>query len=136
MRKLSLPDRDKRKPVLDDRDIAIIKETGIKTVKQQAKEIVEDKLKHQPENDGTQTPTRGNPVYKAMHACSVHSRKSLSRKYRIPAGRELTEVQVDSIVNLLTRWIAREYNFYKEEEKIVQGNLNSYTIKQSGESDL
>ena len=127
MRKLPLPDRDKRKPVLDDRDIATIKEIGINKIKEQARDIVEEKLREQPENDGAQTPTRGNPVYKSMHACSVHSRKSLSRRYRIPAGRRLTDKQVDSIVNLLARWIAREYNFYREEERAVQGNLNSYT---------
>ena len=129
MRKLALPDRDRTKPVLDDRDIYIIKNQGIADVKKQAEDIITNKLKYQPENDGKQTPTAGNPIYKAMHACNVHSRKSLSRTYRMPAGRELTSKQIETITNLVTRWIAREYNFYKEEERAKQGKLDTFVDK-------
>lgn len=126
MRKLKLPGRDSDKPRLDDEDIQLFKELGIDKLKEQARRIVESKLREQPENDGYQTPSAGNPVYKAMHACNVASRKELSRAHKIPAGKELSDKQIDAVVNLLIRWIVREYNFYKEERKNKQKNLGEF----------
>jgi hypothetical protein len=124
MRKLKLPGRDVAKPRLDEHDMELIRKRGISGVKRDARDMVEDKLKPNQEKDGPLVPPRGNPIYKAMHACNAESRKKLSRAHRIPAGKELSEGQIDSIVNMLTRWVAREYNFFKEEEK--QQNLQSY----------
>lgn len=126
MRKLKLPGRDKSKPRLQEHDVALIRELGIKELKDQAREVVKNKLEEQPKNDGRQTPTAGNPIYKAMHACKASSRKELSKAHRMAAGRDLTERQIDSIVNLLVRWMVREYNFYKEEND-RQKNLEQFT---------
>ncbi len=116
MRRLELPGRGKDMPRLDHRDIRLIQKTGIPGLKQDIEQIVENKIKQQPENDGQQTPRAGNPVYKAMHACRASSRKELSKAHKIPAGKELSQNQIDSVINLLTRWIVREYNFYIQEE--------------------
>jgi hypothetical protein len=126
MRKLKLPGRDAQKPRLNEEDIRLFKELGIDKLKEQAKEIVESKLREQPENDGFQTPNAGNPIYTAMHACNVASRKELSRAHRVPAGRKLNDKQIDAIVNLLIRWIVREYNFYQEERINKQKNLSDF----------
>mgnify|MGYP006284429317 CR=1 FL=1 len=126
MRKLKLPGRNSNGPKLGDEDIQIIKETGVDGIKKQARKIVETKLRDQPENDGRQTPSAGNPVYKAMHACSAASRKELSKAHRVPAGGEMTENQVKAVVNLLVRWIVREYNFYLEEKREQQKNLGEF----------
>ena len=126
MRKLKLPGRDAQMPRLNEADIHLFEELGIEGLKQQARQIVEAKLKQQPENDGYQTPSAGNPIYKAMHACRAASRKDLSRAHRIPAGKELDEQQIDVVVNLLIRWIVREYNFYQEERKNQQRNLGEF----------
>lgn len=126
MRKLKLPGRDQTRPRLTEEDIRLIEEQGIPEVKDQARRIVENKLKEQPDNDGQQTPSAGNPVYKAMHACNASSRKELSRAHRIPAGKKLDDRQIEAVVNLLTRWIVREYNFYKEERKEQQKNLGEF----------
>ena len=126
MRKLKLPGRSGDMPRLNETDIKLIRKQGIKKVKKQARDIVEQKLKHQPENDGNQTPYAGNPVYKAMHACRCSSRRELSRSHRIPAGKELSEKQIDSVVNLLARWMAREYNFYMEEAPAEQKRLAEF----------
>jgi hypothetical protein len=126
MRKLKLPGRDAQKPRLNEEDIRLFKELGIDKLKEQAKEIVESKLRKQPENDGFQTPSAGNPIYTAMHACNVASRKELSRAHRVPAGRKLNDKQIDAIVNLLIRWIVREYNFYQEERINKQKNLSDF----------
>ena len=126
MKKLKLPGRNSEGPRLDDADFAVIENVGIPGIKEQAQQIVESKLREQLENDGKQTPHAGNPVYKAMHACKCSSRRELSRAHRIPAGRDLTDNEIESIVNLLTRWIVREYNFYIEEKRAQQKNLNEY----------
>lgn len=126
MRKLKLPGRNSDGPKLSDEDIQIIKNVGVDGIKEQAREIVENKLREKPENDGNQTPRAGNPVYKAMHACGCSSRKELSRNHRIPAGGEMTDPQVAAVVNLLTRWIVREYNFYLEEKREQQKNLSEF----------
>lgn len=125
MRKLKLPGRDSSRARLDETDIKIINGQGIDKIREHARQVVEQKLREQPENDGSQTPFRGNPVYKAMHACGAASRKQLSQTHRIPAGKDLTDKQVESVVNLLTRWIAREYNFYMQETQ-AQRNLEEY----------
>ena len=126
MRKLKLPGRSEEGPKLSEEDVQLIREAGVQKVKDQALQIVEDKLRAQPENDGMQTPRAGNPVYKAMHACGASSRKELSRNHRIPAGGEMTENQVKAVVNLLVRWIVREYNFYLEEKRAQQKNLGEF----------
>ncbi len=112
-------------PRLEDRDIALIRKEGIPAIKEMIESIVRNKLEVQPENDGFQTPRAGNPIYKAMHACRSSSRKELSRAHRIPAGRKLSEKEMESVVNLLTRWVVREYNFYLEEED-QQKNLKEF----------
>lgn len=126
MRRLKLPGRDVSRPRLDENDIELIQQIGIDGIRDQAERIVEKKLRRQPGNDGSQTPLGGNPVYKAMHACNVASRGELSRSHSIPAGKELSDSQVESIVNLVTRWVAREYNFYREEQQQQQKNLGEF----------
>ena len=126
MRKLKLPGRDHSKPRLNDQDVALIREIGIKEVKEQTRELVEQKLFEPREDDRKIVPKAGNPVYKAMHACRCSSRKELSMAHRIPSDKKLSESQEDSIVNLLTRWVAREYNFYMEESPINQKKLSNY----------
>lgn len=127
MRKLKLPGRDKTRPRLSERDILLIERVGIPEMKEQAREIVKNKLQIQPDNDGRQTPRAGHPVYKAMHACNVESRQSLSMAHKIPAGKDLEETYIDSITNLVMRWIVREHNFYMKERRERQQNLDEFS---------
>lgn len=127
MRRLKLPGRDVSRPRLDENDVQLIQEVGIDGIKEQARRMVEKKLRRQPENDGSQTPIGGNPVYKAMHACNAASRQELSMSHRIPAGKELTDSQLESVVNLVVRWVAREYNFYMEEQEQQQSRLGEFS---------
>jgi hypothetical protein len=124
MRKLKLPGRDKTRPRMTEPDVELIQSLGIGEVKEQARRIVIRYLK-KPRSEKT-VPTAGNPVYKAMHACNCSSRKEISRAHKIPANGELSERDIDSIVNLLTRWIAREYNFYKEEREMQQKGIGDF----------
>lgn len=111
---------------MKEADIELVREIGVEGVKEQAKQIVEQKLREQPEKDGLQTPMAGNPVYKAMHACRCASRKELSKAHRIPAGRDLSDKEVEAVVNLLTRWIVREHNFFREELERKQRSLSDF----------
>lgn len=123
MRKLKLPGRDASRARLDENDIELIKELGIDSIKEQARQIVEEKLR-QP---GKSTvPAAGNPVYKAMHACNASSREKLLMSHRIPEDKELTDSQIESVVNMLMRWIVREHNFYMEEERSKQKRLKEF----------
>lgn len=124
MRKLKLPGRDKTRPRLDEQDVKLIRKQGIDQVKESARRIVEEKLKHAEADP--KIPTAGNPVYKAMHACNCTSREQILMSHRIRPEKELTETQVESITDLLTRWIVREYNFYQEEEKEKQIKLGDF----------
>jgi hypothetical protein len=124
MRKLKLPGRDKTRPRLDENDIRLIKEQGIDQVKENARRIVEEKLKASEANP--KIPTAGNPVYKAMHACNCTSRDQLFMSHRVRPEKELTDSQIESVVNLLIRWVVREHNFYREEEKEKQIKLGDF----------
>lgn len=126
MRRLKLPGRDVSRPRLDETDVRLIQEIGIDGVREQARKMVEKKLRKRPENDGEQTPIGGNPVYKGMHACNVASRQEMYLSHRIPPDKELTDSQVESVANLVTRWVAREYNFYIEEKEQQQSNLGDF----------
>ena len=49
--------------------------------------------------------TKGDPVFKAMHATACCCRGCLNKWYRVPLHRELTESEQQRIVNLLMAWI-------------------------------
>ncbi|MFT4868354.1 MAG: hypothetical protein ACI9LV_000982 [Candidatus Nanohaloarchaea archaeon] len=124
MRKLKLPGRDKTRPRLDQQDVKLIREQGIDQVKENARRVVEQRLEESEANP--KIPTAGNPVYKAMHACNCTSREQILMSHRIRPEKELTDTQVESITDLLIRWIVREYNFYQEEEKEKQIKLGDF----------
>jgi hypothetical protein len=125
MRKLRLPDRTGEMPKLNHTDIQLINDLGMDKIQDQAKKIVSGKLT-KPKAD-PKIPAAGNPVYKGMHACRATSRKELKIAHGIPAEKELSNTNLESVVNLLARWIAREYNFYKEESEMKQTDIRKYS---------
>jgi hypothetical protein len=60
----------------------------------------------EPKNDGRQTPTKGHPVFIAQHATGCNDRDSLEQFFGIKKGKELSEAQVNKIVDAILRWIA------------------------------
>ena len=58
-----------------------------------------------PKNDGRQTPTKGHPVFIAQHACGCNDRTAVEEFFGYEKGRELTEDEVDKIVDVILRWI-------------------------------
>lgn len=98
---------------LTEKDKAYIAEKGMDTVRKHAEEFVRTRLAPAyPPNDGKQTPMRGHPVFVAQHACACCCRGCLEKWYRVPQGKELTDVQQEKIVNLLMAWITEEIRRY------------------------
>lgn len=94
---------------LTGEEIAYVCEKGEETIRRHAADFVRQKLAPaEPRNDGKQTPMRGHPVFKAMHACACCCRSCLYKWYRVPRGRELTADQQERIVKLLMAWIERQ----------------------------
>ncbi len=94
---------------LTGEEIAYVREKGEETIRCHAADFVRQKLAPaEPRNDGKQTPMRGHPVFKAMHACACCCRGCLYKWYRVPRGRELTADQQERIVKLLMAWIERQ----------------------------
>lgn len=94
---------------LTEKDRAYISEKGMDAIRTHAQEFVRTRLAPaHPPNDGRQTPMRGHPVFVAQHACACCCRGCLEKWYRVPQGKELTDIQQEKIVNLLMAWITQE----------------------------
>ncbi len=86
-----------------------LKEKGNEVIESHARDFVKMKLSPaDPVNDGKQTPMRGHPVFKAMHATACCCRGCLNKWYKVPLHQELTEVQQEKIVRLLMAWIEKQ----------------------------
>jgi hypothetical protein len=95
---------------LDQKDKDYINLKGLDTIKSHAYDFINKRLK--PAiilNDGKQTSMRGHPVFKAQHACACCCRDCLYKWHRIDKNRELTNEEVDYIVDFLMTWIERKY---------------------------
>ena len=94
---------------LRERDVLYIREKGMNTIEQHARDFVAKRLAPaEIANDGSQTPMRGHPVFIAQHACACCCRGCLEKWHGIPKGRELTEEEQDRIADILMEWIARQ----------------------------
>ena len=94
---------------LSDEDRKYIEKQGMEKIRSHAQDFVAQKLAPAyPKNDGKQTPMRGHPVFKAMHATACCCRGCLEKWYRVPKGRPLTESAQNKIVNLLMVWIEQQ----------------------------
>ncbi len=86
-----------------------LEEKGMEVMERHARDFVRQKLAPaDPENDGKQTPMKGHPVFKAMHATGCCCRGCLNKWYRVPLHIELSERQQEKIVHLLLAWIEKQ----------------------------
>jgi hypothetical protein len=63
----------------------------------------------EPRKDGRQTPYRGDPVFVAQHATATCCRTCLERWHELPIGRELDADEQAYAVDVICRWIEREF---------------------------
>lgn len=87
-------------------DRAYIERVGWGVIEAHAADFVRGRLAPAyPLNDGRQTPMRGHPVFKAMHATAMCCRGCMEKWWGIPQGQPLTLRQQEDAVDLLMAWI-------------------------------
>jgi len=90
-------------------DVAYIDRVGLETIERHAADFVRDKLAPaDPEKDGKQTPMRGHPAFKSMHATATCCRGCMEKWWKVPKGRPLSATQQAKIVNMIMAWIQRQ----------------------------
>jgi len=94
---------------LKEKDKIYFKEKGRDVIAQHAYDFINERLRPKDiPNDGKQTPMRGHPVFIAQHATACCCRGCLNKWYKVPKSVELSDVQVDKIVNMIMYWIDEE----------------------------
>ena len=84
-------------------------EKGLDKIKEHAYDFINKRLRPSfIENDGKQTPMKGHPVFIAQHATATCCRGCLYKWHKISKDIELTDKQVDYIVNIIVKWIEKE----------------------------
>ena len=90
-----------------ERDYAVA--LGEEALQRHAEEFVRSRLAPEnPKNDGRQTPFRGHPVFKAMHATAFCCRGCMNKWWKVPLHTPLSEEQQRKIVHFLMAWIQRQ----------------------------
>ena len=85
-----------------------VKEKGLDKIKSDAYDFIIKRLNN-PVNDGKQTPMRQvHPVFIAQHATGTCCRGCIERIHNIPKGRELTNEEINYILEVIMKWIVRE----------------------------
>lgn len=91
---------------LKDSDKKYINEKGLDKIKEHAYDFIGKRLapKYIP-NDGKQTPMKGHFVFIAQHATATCCRKCLRKWHKIDENKELTDLEIDYVVELIMQWI-------------------------------
>lgn len=95
---------------LKDKDIEYINKVGINKIVEHCYDIINKRLRPKViVNDGKQTPTKSHPVFIAQHATATCCRGCLYKWYKIEKNVELSDLQVKYIVNIIMKWILKQY---------------------------
>ncbi len=94
---------------LKETDFKYIEDKGIDTIKSHATDFITKRLAPAfPHNDGKQTPMKGHPVFIAQHATATCCRGCLEKWWHIPYGRDLSQKEIDFIVEIIMSFIEQE----------------------------
>ena len=94
---------------LTDEDRKYINDKGLETIRSHAFDFITSRVAPEfPKNDGKQTPMRGHPVFIAQHATATCCRGCIQKWHGIKKGCELTDHEVNFIVDLIMRWIEKQ----------------------------
>lgn len=100
---------------LKEKDINYIDEKGFDKIKEHAYDFINKRLRDISNVvDGKQTPMRGHPVFIAEHATATCCRGCLEKWHHINKDGILSDGEVDYIVNIIMKWIYKQYKEYKE----------------------
>ena len=98
---------------LKKKDIDYINQKGLDTIRSHAQDFISKRVAPSfVSNDGKQTPMKGHPVFIAQHATATCCRKCINKWHKFPMGTQLTQEQQDYIVDLIMKWIERQFTIY------------------------
>ena len=105
---------------LKQKDIDYINEKGLDKIREHARDfIAKREAPAVIPNDGKQTPMRGHPVFIAQHATATCCRGCIRKWHKIAAGRELSQIQQEYLVDVIMTWIERELNRAQEGAEVI-----------------
>lgn len=79
---------------------------GWPVIRAQTERIIRERLAPaDPQDDGSQTPMRGHPVFKAQHATATCCRGCLAKWHGIPKGRAFTEAEFTYVADMIQDWL-------------------------------
>ena len=91
---------------LKEKDKKYIEDKSLATIESHAHDFINNRLAPTIiQNDGKQTPMKGHPVFIAQHATATCCRSCLYKWHHIKKDKELTELEIKYIVNVIMRWI-------------------------------
>lgn len=100
---------------LKKKDFDYIANIGMDKIRTHAYDFITKRLAPaQIANDGKQTPYHGHPVFIAEHATATCCRGCLYKWHKIDGNRQLTDKEIDYIVNVIMLWIEREVQNYEK----------------------
>jgi exodeoxyribonuclease V alpha subunit len=117
---------------LKSKDIEYIKEKGWETIKSHSLDFISKRLAPAIiSNDGKQTPTHGHPVFPAQHACACCCRGCLQKWHKIEKNRQLTNNEINVIVDLILAWLHKEFDNYtsNSRNKLIKDKSNRKSNK-------
>ena len=88
-----------------------VNDKGIEKIKEHAYDFINKRLRPKEIlNDGKQTPMKGHPVFISQHATATCCRSCLYKWHKIEKEKELSNEEVEYIVNIIIKWIESEMN--------------------------
>lgn len=94
---------------LRDSDKKYVYDKGIDKIRDHAYDFINKRLASMNiSNDGKQTPMRGHPVFIAQHGTGTCCRGCLYKWHGISKNKELTNKEVDYVVDIIMEWIKTE----------------------------
>jgi len=95
---------------LKKKDIEYIDKIGFDKIREHAIDFINKRIKPKDiKNDGKQTPYKGHPVFIAEHATATCCRGCIYKWHKIEENKELSDDEVDYIVELIMEWIKKEH---------------------------
>lgn len=95
---------------LRKKELAYIDNKGLDVIRKHARDFILKNLAPAViPNDGSQTPMKNHPVFIAQHATGTCCRGCLEKWHHISKGEELSENQVNYVVELIMAWIKINY---------------------------
>ena len=97
---------------LNNKMKAYVNEKGMDKIKSDAYDLIKKRIAPKDIlNDGKQTPMKQvHPVFIAEHATATCCRSCLEKWHHIRKNKELSDKEIEYIVNIILKWIEKEIN--------------------------